>query len=107
MKEKLTRISKKTQTILTRLTKVLFFPLLIFARKVSLPGFKGVSIYNVGLFFIEGMKKSSITIRANAISYSFIIAFVPAVIFRLPPVNWPIPDSKQVTPEAYSKHPIT
>jgi membrane protein len=27
------------------------------------------------------MKKSSITMRANAISYSFIIAFVPAVLF--------------------------
>jgi len=30
---------------------------------------------------MRGMQKSSISIRANAISYSFIIAFVPAVLF--------------------------
>jgi len=46
-----------------------------------LPGFKGVPLYDVGLFFVRGMKKSSISLRANSISYSFIIAFVPAVLF--------------------------
>jgi membrane protein len=40
-----------------------------------------VALYDVGLFFFQGMKKSSISLRANSISYSFIIAFVPAVLF--------------------------
>ncbi|MBW6460509.1 MAG: YihY/virulence factor BrkB family protein [Bacteroidales bacterium] len=63
------------------LFKVILLPLIFLSKKIYLPGFRGLSLHEVGLFFIEGMKKSSINLRANAISYSFIIAFVPAVLF--------------------------
>jgi len=81
MKEFIKRISAKVKGLITKLTRHIFFPLLFLSRKIYLPGFRGVPLYDVGLFFIRGMKKSSISLRANSISYSFIIAFVPAVMF--------------------------
>jgi membrane protein len=81
MKEFIIKISGKVKSLISRLIKIFLFPVLILARKIVLPGFRGVNLYEVGVFFINGMKKSSITMRANAISYSFIIAFVPAVLF--------------------------
>jgi len=81
MKEYFIIISEKVKGLLTKLFRLILLPLLILSRKIYLPGFRGVPLYDVGLFFIRGMKKSSISIRANSISYSFIIAFVPAVLF--------------------------
>jgi membrane protein len=81
MKEFVTKISEKVKDLVSKLFRLIFLPLLILSRKIVLPGFKGAALYDVGLFFIRGMKKSSISVRANAISYSFIIAFVPAVLF--------------------------
>jgi membrane protein len=55
-----------------------------------------VALYEVGMFFIQGMKKSSISLRANAISYSFIIAFVPAVLFLFTLIPYiPVPDLEE------------
>jgi membrane protein len=81
MKDHLKKISVQVKGLITRLLRLILFPLLILSRKIYLPGFRGVPLYDVGLFFIRGMQKSSISLRANAISYSFIIAFVPAVLF--------------------------
>jgi len=81
MKELVLKISEKIKGLISKLFRLIFLPLIILSRKIVLPGFRGVALYDVGLFFISGMKKSSISLRANAISYSFIIAFVPAVLF--------------------------
>jgi membrane protein len=81
MKKFIKRITEKVKGLSTRLFRLILLPLIILSRKIYLPGFKGVSLYEVGLFFISGMRKSSISLRANSISYSFIIAFVPAVLF--------------------------
>jgi len=81
MKNFFVTIPEKIRSLIKQLFRLILLPLIIVSRKIFLPGFRGLSLYEVGLFFIEGMKKSSITIRANAISYSFIIAFVPAVLF--------------------------
>jgi membrane protein len=81
MKDFLIKISDNVKSLIKKIFRLVLLPLLILSRKIYLPGFKGVPLYDVGLFFIRGMKKSSITIRANSISYSFIIAFVPAVLF--------------------------
>jgi membrane protein len=40
-----------------------------------------VPLYDALVFFFKGAQKSSISLRANAITYSFIIAFVPALLF--------------------------
>jgi membrane protein len=81
MKEYIKNITKNVRSSITKLGRMILIPLLVVSKRVYLPGFKGVPLYDVGLFFIRGMKKSSVSLRANSISYSFIIAFVPAVLF--------------------------
>jgi membrane protein len=81
MKEFIKNLPVKVKSLTSRLIRLFVFPIYILSRKIFLPGFRGINLYEVGLFFIKGMKKSSISLRANAISYSFIIAFVPAVLF--------------------------
>ncbi|MCD6355201.1 MAG: YihY/virulence factor BrkB family protein [Prolixibacteraceae bacterium] len=51
------------------------------AKKVSLPFFDGVPIYNVALFFWRSIVDGAITTRASAIAFSFFIAFFPFIIF--------------------------
>ena len=51
------------------------------AKKVSLPFFDGVPIYNVALFFWRSIVDGAITTRASAIAFSFFIAFFPSLIF--------------------------
>jgi len=51
------------------------------AKKISLPFFDGVPLYDVGLFFWHSIDKGSITTRASAIAFSFFLAFFPFLIF--------------------------
>lgn len=51
------------------------------AKKVSLPFFDGMPLYDVALFFWRSIVDGSITTRASAIAFSFFIAFFPFVIF--------------------------
>ncbi len=81
MKKYIIRISERVKGYVTRLMKLILHPLLTVSKKIYLPGFGGASLYDVGLFFIRGMQESSISLRANAITYSFIVSFVPAVLF--------------------------
>jgi membrane protein len=81
MKDLFQKLSSKSNSLTSKLYKVFVLPLIIISRKILLPGFRGVPLYDVGLFFLKGARKSSISVRANAITYSFIIAFVPAVLF--------------------------
>ncbi len=51
------------------------------AKKVSLPFFDGVPLYDVTLFFWRSIVDGSITTRASAIAFSFFVAFFPGLIF--------------------------
>lgn len=51
------------------------------AKKISLPFFEGVPLYDVALFFWHSIEKGAITTRASAIAFSFFIAFFPFLIF--------------------------
>ena len=51
------------------------------AKKISLPFFDGVPLYDVALFFWRSIVDGSITTRASAIAFSFFIAFFPFIIF--------------------------
>lgn len=55
--------------------------ILIKARKVTLPGFDGIPLYNVGVFFWKSIVDGAITTRASAIAFSFFMALFPAIIF--------------------------
>jgi len=51
------------------------------AKKISLPFFEGVPLYDVTLFFWRSIVDGAIATRASAIAFSFFIAFFPFIIF--------------------------
>jgi membrane protein len=51
------------------------------ARKISLPFFDGIPIYDVTVFFWHSIVNGAITTRASAIAFSFFIALFPAILF--------------------------
>lgn len=53
------------------------------SKKIVLPGFEKVPLYDVTVFFFEQVKKVGITERASAISYNFIMAIPPTILFLL------------------------
>ncbi len=51
------------------------------SKKIILPGFNGVPLYDVIHFFVRQVKKTSLTERAAAVSYNFIMAIPPICLF--------------------------
>jgi membrane protein len=51
------------------------------SQRITLPGFEGVPLYDVAVFFIRGLTQGYITSRAAAISYSVFLAIFPFLIF--------------------------
>ena len=55
-----------------------------FSRKLSfivLPGFDGMPLYDVLVFFFRGLFKGVLTYRASAIAFDFFLALVPFILF--------------------------
>lgn len=50
-------------------------------RLIVLPGFDGVPLYDVLVFFFRGLFKGVLTYRAAAIAYNFFLALIPFVMF--------------------------
>ncbi len=50
------------------------------AKQLSLPGFEGIPIYDVVVFFIRGLQKGSLTTRASSIAFHIFLAAIPALI---------------------------
>nr|WP_321358551.1 YihY/virulence factor BrkB family protein [uncultured Draconibacterium sp.] len=51
------------------------------AKRISLPLFDGVPLYDVLLFFWRSIVDGSITTRASGIAFSFFLALFPSIIF--------------------------
>ena len=51
------------------------------SKKIVLPGFDKLPLYDVAGFFIQGLQKSSITTRASSMAFHFFLALFPAIIF--------------------------
>jgi membrane protein len=51
------------------------------SKKIVLPGFDGIPLYDVTVFFVKGLTKGYITSRASAISFNFFLAIFPTLIF--------------------------
>ncbi len=51
------------------------------SRKIVLPGFDGVPIYDVMVFFIKGLMKGALNTRATSLSFQFFLSLFPAIIF--------------------------
>jgi len=50
-------------------------------KKIILPGFDGIPLYNVAYFFIRGLQKGALQTRSSALSFDFFLAIFPTVIF--------------------------
>jgi membrane protein len=51
------------------------------SKKILLPGFEGVPLYDVIIFFKEQVRRVGLTERASAISYNFIMSIPPSCLF--------------------------
>ncbi len=51
------------------------------AKRITLPFFDRVPLYDVALFFWKGIVDGAITTRASAIAFNFILAVFPTIIF--------------------------
>ncbi len=61
-------------------TKLVQIPLNL-SKKLVIPGFDGLAIYDVVSFFIQGIQKSSLTMRASSLAFRFFLALFPSIIF--------------------------
>ena len=78
--------AKKKNTIVKRVVKKALFSAPIksltnYSKRVALPGFEGMPIYNVADFFFTGIQRGSIVTRAQSLAFSFFLAIFPATIF--------------------------
>lgn len=71
-------IKKLQEKFLNWLPVVTFINL---TKKIILPGFDGIPLYNAADFFIRGLQKGSLQTRASALSFDFFLAIFPAIIF--------------------------
>lgn len=52
-----------------------------FFKQIKLPGFEGLSIYDLLELYIRGIVKGALTTRASAIAFSFFTAIFPFLLF--------------------------
>ncbi|OFX89921.1 MAG: hypothetical protein A2W99_08850 [Bacteroidetes bacterium GWF2_33_16] len=51
------------------------------AKRITVPGFDGVPLYDVSKFFISGIHKGYLATRASSIAFNFALALFPTVLF--------------------------
>jgi membrane protein len=68
------------------------------SKQIILPGFAGVPLYDVIVFFMKQIKKVGLNERASAISFNFIMALPPTFIAILTLVPY-LPIYDEFTPE--------
>lgn len=69
----------RIQRILVTKTPIAF--LIRKSKNIRLPGFAGLPLYDVLVFFFQQVKTHGLTERASAISYNFIMALPPSLLF--------------------------
>ncbi len=68
------------------------------SKQISLPGFEGLPLYDVIVFFLQQVKKVGLNDRAAAISFNLLMAIPAATIFLCTLIPY-MPFSKQITAE--------
>lgn len=53
------------------------------SKRIRFPGTKGLSAYEVISYFLRGLSKGSLNIRATSIAFHFLLALGPAIVFLL------------------------
>ena len=54
--------------------------LLVWAKRITLPGFDGQSLHTVGLLFLQGLSKGYIADRAASVAFNFFTALFPLLL---------------------------
>src|SRR5699024_10793653 len=84
-----------SQAIEDKLEKIpVLRQLMHLCKKVVLPGFKGLSLYDLLELYIDGIVRGMFTTRAGSIAFSFFMALFPFLLFilNLIPFVWFIED---------------
>jgi membrane protein len=68
------------------------------SKHIVLPGFDGVPLYDVMIFFVSQVRRVGLNQRAEAVSFNFLMAIPAATIFLCTLIPY-MPISKQVTNE--------
>jgi membrane protein len=50
-------------------------------KRIYIPGFEGLPLFDVSNFFYKGMKNGAINTRASSLAFKFFLALFPAIIF--------------------------
>lgn len=53
------------------------------SKRIVLPGFDGLPLFDVAKFFIEGIKNGLIATKASSMAFKFFLALFPTIIFLL------------------------
>ncbi|WP_338733404.1 YihY/virulence factor BrkB family protein [Mangrovimonas cancribranchiae] len=85
-----------TKPIEDKLEKIPVLNLVVkFLKTIKLPGFEGLSLYDLLELYIIGIAKGALTTRASAIAFSFFTALFPFLLFVLIVIPYiPIADFK-------------
>jgi len=70
------------------------------SKETSLPGFRGIPLYDVITFFFGQVKTVGMTERASAIAFNFVMAIPPAIIFLFTLIPF-IPITQQFQDEMF------
>ncbi len=54
---------------------------LFYVKHTSLPGFSRIPIYDFWMFFVHEIRRDLLPVRASAISFNFLLAIFPSIIF--------------------------
>lgn len=57
------------------------------SKKLTLPGFNEVPLYNIIIFIYNELKTDDLPTRANSVAFSFFLSIFPLIIFVLPLVS--------------------
>lgn len=66
------------------------------SKKISLPGFEGLPLYDVVMFFIQQLRKVGLNDRAASISFNLLMAIPASTIFLCTLIPY-MPFSRQIT----------
>lgn len=70
------------------------------SKEISLPGFRGIPLYDVIQFFFGQVRTIGMTERASSIAFNFVMAIPPAIIFLFTLIPF-MPISKEFQEQLY------
>ena len=75
-------MAKQKNNWSSRIANIGFIKKIVYwSKNHTLPGFQGISIFNVFNFIANELRNNDLNVRASAISFSFFLALFPSLIF--------------------------